>query len=223
MKRIFISDLHIGDDRSKWYEILIKLSNESFDELYLLGDIFDLWLHKYDKIKRENFAAIQLLNKLAERVHVYYIIGNHDEEIIKYRNDFDRIIFTDSSVIDGKIKIIHGNEYDFLMEKFYFGSRIVAKISNVIYKLFKIKCCKISLSNKKHSKQYLKLMNIIKMKAYELNKNFMTLIMGHTHLPANEKIGNMLYLNCGDWVDSFSYIVEENGKFELNFMEELCK
>ena len=39
---------------------------------------------------------------------------------------------------------------------------------------------------------------------------------GHIHTPADKMIGDMHYLNSGDWVESLTAIVEHwDGRFEL--------
>jgi UDP-2,3-diacylglucosamine pyrophosphatase LpxH len=41
-------------------------------------------------------------------------------------------------------------------------------------------------------------------------------ICGHIHQPANKMIGDIHYLNSGDWVETLSALVEdENGKWEI--------
>jgi len=41
-------------------------------------------------------------------------------------------------------------------------------------------------------------------------------ICGHIHTPAIKRLDNVLYLNCGDWVDSCTAIVEHlDGRMEL--------
>jgi len=41
-------------------------------------------------------------------------------------------------------------------------------------------------------------------------------ICGHIHTPAIKRLDGILYLNCGDWVDSCTAIVENlDGRMEL--------
>ena len=42
------------------------------------------------------------------------------------------------------------------------------------------------------------------------------MVCGHIHSAADRRIGNVRYLNCGDWVDTCSAIVEHfDGRLEL--------
>ena len=52
------------------------------------------------------------------------------------------------------------------------------------------------------------------------------IICGHIHTPEDKKVGDIHYLNSGDWVESLTAVIEHNdGTMELinyaNFMENL--
>jgi UDP-2,3-diacylglucosamine pyrophosphatase LpxH len=50
--------------------------------------------------------------------------------------------------------------------------------------------------------------------AKELGCN--VVITGHVHIPENKVIGQSCYLNCGDWIDNLSAVVETNeNTFEI--------
>ena len=52
-------------------------------------------------------------------------------------------------------------------------------------------------------------------------------IAGHIHTPVDRivKIGDdeIRYLNCGDWVENNSYIIYNNGKFTIKYVDTLGK
>jgi UDP-2,3-diacylglucosamine pyrophosphatase LpxH len=39
-------------------------------------------------------------------------------------------------------------------------------------------------------------------------------ICGHIHQPADKMIGEIHYLNCGDWIENNTYIIYNKGKYE---------
>ena len=46
-----------------------------------------------------------------------------------------------------------------------------------------------------------------------------SIMIGHIHTPAIEKIGNKTYYNSGDMVESCSYLIENlNGDIELHYI-----
>ena len=51
---------------------------------------------------------------------------------------------------------------------------------------------------------------------YVKRKGFDGIICGHIHHANIRKIGDITYINCGDWVESLTAVVEHyDGKFEL--------
>ena len=41
-------------------------------------------------------------------------------------------------------------------------------------------------------------------------------ICGHIHKPEHKNIDNKIYLNCGDWIENCTALVEDqNGEFSL--------
>jgi UDP-2,3-diacylglucosamine pyrophosphatase LpxH len=104
MRKIFISDIHLGDERSLapphpygWIESNIsnlanfleeQLNAPDVAEVVILGDLFDTWviptnldpLNSYDAICRNpwNSDVIDALKKLATKGILSYVPGNHD-------------------------------------------------------------------------------------------------------------------------------------------------
>ena len=74
MRRLIISDLHIGSMFSKENDILRILKNETYDELILGGDIIDfIRIPKFTKKSLDIFNYLIKLN-----IPIIYIVGNHD-------------------------------------------------------------------------------------------------------------------------------------------------
>lgn len=50
------------------------------------------------------------------------------------------------------------------------------------------------------------------------------IICGHIHTPDDKIVGDIHYLNSGDWVESLTAIVEDqNGRFEVLHYPEFCR
>ena len=50
------------------------------------------------------------------------------------------------------------------------------------------------------------------------------IMCGHIHTPADKMIGDIHYLNSGDWVESSTALVEHfDGRFEVLEYHEFCK
>jgi len=88
-KAVFVSDLHlVGPEDSKtrlFTSFLRKLPQENVTHLFLVGDIFDLWVGSHDYFAdrfRDVVAAIQDLVRAGIEVH--YFEGNHDLHLEKF-------------------------------------------------------------------------------------------------------------------------------------------
>jgi len=89
---IVVSDIHLGHEKSNHEDFLVFLKSELVkldknDHLVLLGDILEFWRGQNVQAALENKEIFEELNKLNQRTHVHYIIGNHDYSILKlYEN-----------------------------------------------------------------------------------------------------------------------------------------
>ena len=80
MHRIFISDLHLEDPGSnsfiRFIE-LMKLESKRVDEIYILGDLVEMWIGDDDKSANANELRI-ILKSASSTCKVYIMHGNRD-------------------------------------------------------------------------------------------------------------------------------------------------
>ena len=74
--RLVISDLHLGSLFSKEEKIYSLLQETEFDELILAGDIIDFI--KIPSFTEHTAKIFNLIEDLAKKKRVIYIVGNHD-------------------------------------------------------------------------------------------------------------------------------------------------
>jgi UDP-2,3-diacylglucosamine hydrolase len=77
---VFTSDVHLRNTISGREELFIAFLDwvaEKADALYLVGDIFDAWIGD-DDMKEANPVIIPAFKKCAQKIPVYYTLGNHD-------------------------------------------------------------------------------------------------------------------------------------------------
>ena len=89
----FVSDLHLhsaDDPNAKRFETFLSGlgAADGTTHLFLLGDVFDMWLanHRYFVDRYERVIA-QLVRLHAEGVTIHYFEGNHDLHLKKYWSD----------------------------------------------------------------------------------------------------------------------------------------
>ena len=78
MKRIFISEIHLDADREDLTLAFLRFLDEGckdIDELYILGDFFELWLGD----DNQSYLTIQIIDALATlTARVFVMHGNRD-------------------------------------------------------------------------------------------------------------------------------------------------
>lgn len=75
----FVSDLHLGADMPRTFAGFARhLRHTDADAVFLLGDVFELWIG--DDTRHEGFAAAccTLLQEVSARTALYFMAGNRD-------------------------------------------------------------------------------------------------------------------------------------------------
>jgi UDP-2,3-diacylglucosamine pyrophosphatase LpxH len=234
-RTIWVSDLHLGTRSSQADRFLDFLRNTESDYLYLVGDIVDGWALRRDWYwpQAHNDVVQKLLRKTRKGTQVVYIPGNHDEFARHFVDLRLGGIEIDSrrthQTADGqKLLVLHGDEFDGLLSQakwlMKLGSRgydLVLALNRVINPtLSKLGRPHWSLSQfaKRKSKQAVQFIadfeNLVIREAQ--NQSVDGVVCGHIHKPEMRRLGNVLYANSGDWVESCSALVEHSdGRLEL--------
>lgn len=81
MSDIFISDLHLGPESPELYKAFCAFLaglDESVEQLYILGDLFDVWVghDKQNHFQAEVIARLKMLEK--RRIRLFIMRGNRD-------------------------------------------------------------------------------------------------------------------------------------------------
>ncbi len=220
MKRLIISDLHLGSYYAKERE-LIKFfeNNDDFDELILAGDIIDFI--KVPLFTEQTAKLFEFVSNF--KGTVVYVVGNHD---LPFKScigtEIFGVSFTDKYEFeeDGKkFRIEHGDRY----EKGIIHKRslmnIISVFQDVLERAFKwnLSAWWQSLFQKK--KKARRIWDIL-----QWNDDADVFIMGHNHEPEvliwvseNEEIKT--YVNCGDWTDHCTYVTVIDGVTRLKKFE----
>ena len=228
---IIISDIHIGSKNSKTrklYDFLNILRKHPPRKVIIAGDLFELWSTNYASIGKYEYKVIRKLIELSQNgVKIIYIPGNHDRAFrafrkfslgkIKIRREY--ILRTNRK----KYVILHGDEFDAFTRNYVIVSLILDKAYAYLVKFnsfFKrFFGFRVSLSARKKSKKYINVVRKIKRAAlvYASSLGLDGVIIGHTHWPEiYEDLNGIVYVNSGDWIDNYSYVVVgENIRLEF--------
>ncbi len=234
-RSVFLSDLHLGSPDCQAAYLLDFLERLRCQQLYLVGDIIDL-----DALARRAFwppahgAVLARLLALARAgVRVSYIPGNHDAAFRTLAGS--RIggieVCLDAVHVgaDGRrFRVSHGDEFD----EEGLGRTWLARIGDSGYRLLcflnrhfnrlrrraGLPYFPLAVHAKSRIGRALAFINGFEQRAAARARaeGFDGQICGHIHFAAIRAIGPSLYLNCGDFVEHCTALVERaDGGFEL--------
>lgn len=139
MIRTFVSDFHIKTHDDESYKILLRFLNSDLarksDEIYFLGDIFDLMagFHpEYFDWYPDFFKAIK--DHLLRGATIHYFEGNHDIHLTKLYSAFSK-----KNEVPPERLIIHKSPkvFEFESKKVYISHGDEIEIGDAVYKYYK--------------------------------------------------------------------------------------
>jgi UDP-2,3-diacylglucosamine pyrophosphatase LpxH len=236
VRTIFLSDIHLGTRACQAERLLSFLRVHEAEQVYLLGDIIDFW-----SLRRgiywpplHNTFVQKMLKRARHQVKVVFVPGNYDEALREYAgNSFGDIhVMRDAVHIaaDGRrYLLMHGDEFDQITRY----HRWVALLGDIAYNLLlRLNVLPSWLRRNLHLRGYWSLADYAKRKlkgalefVYGFEQSvahhahlsgFDGVVCGHIHSAAIKIIGGITYINCGDWVDSCTAVLErDDGSMEL--------
>lgn len=236
LRTVFLSDLHLGTPDSKALEVVDFLKQIRCEKLVLNGDILDGWaLQRGSKWLPRHSRVIRKILKMGEKdgTEIVYLRGNHDEILERFLPlAFGNIRFMKElihiSADQKRYLVIHGDGFDSVStnHKWLAGLGAVGYDSllklNRYYNKFRAWQGKEYFSLSKRVKAKVKSAVSFVDKYEQLLQELAThkkcdgIICGHIHTPEDKQVGEIRYLNSGDWVESLTAIVEHHdGRMEL--------
>ena len=212
VRSLFLSDFHLGTRGCQAAKLLEFLRCYDADHIYLVGDIVDGWQLKSGWYwpQSHNDVVQKLLRKARKGARVIYVPGNHDEFLRDYcGTHFGGI---DVMVIRHArwLALLGNHAYDFAIR--------LNTTFNAIRRILGLKYWSLSQWAK------LKVKNAVNfIGEYEdtLSREARRhqvdgVICGHIHHAVIRQSEDLTYINCGDWVESCTAVVEHfDGRMEL--------
>lgn len=248
-RSIFISDTHFGFKHNRSDRLANFLSKHTCDNLYLVGDIIDLWelQRKFRWTIADTLAMRQIIMHHMRGTKIYYIIGNHDGDLRHFHKHLEIEGVTICNEIEHigplgeRWLVVHGDIFDTngptwtllskLGSRAYEWSIIISKWINRYRAFLGKEPWSLALYLKRRVKKASSYVNLYErhMAEYCAKGNYYGVICGHIHeakistiqvkknaFPAQAQVLMYDYVNCGDWVESCTAVVEHyNGKFEI--------
>lgn len=114
MKRLFISDLHLQEPEDpifKAFVALMETEAAAVDEIYILGDLVEMWVGDDD----DSPGAEQLrqtLSRASQQAQIFLVHGNRDFLFgASFASATGATILPDPFLLDGHVLLSHGDQY----------------------------------------------------------------------------------------------------------------
>ncbi len=236
-RTVFISDVHLGTRGCRADFLAGFLREIRCEHLYLVGDILDGWrLRKAWYWDAAHDEVLRLILRLARGgARVTYIPGNHDEMFrawlpLELEVAGVRLRAEDAHVTaDGRrLLVMHGDAFDSVVRYAPFlallgdGAYTAALVANRWFNLARRRLgypyWSLSSWLKRQVKGAVKAIDRFEaaLTGAARERGFDGVVCGHIHHAEVRDLGGVLYLNCGDWVESCTALVEHHdGRIEL--------
>jgi UDP-2,3-diacylglucosamine pyrophosphatase LpxH len=227
-RSIFLSDIHLGFHGCKAAELTTWLKKHSCDNLFLLGDIIDVWALKSKFYwPPEHTQLVRALLKMSNNAQqTVYTPGNHDWVFKTNHMEFDSITicneYVHTAANGNRYLCLHGDKHDGVLA----SNKLLIMLGCWAYDALLYISTHVSKARAFAGRVHWSLSRYLKRKVkaavsytsnYEqtvvadvLQHNVDGVICGHIHHPGILNLSGTIYANCGDWVESLSLIVEHS-------------
>ena len=235
-RTVFLSDLHLGTPDSKADEVVTFLKHVRCEKLVLNGDIIDGWaLKRGSRWTSRHSRVIRKILKMTERdkTEVIYLRGNHDEILDRFMPlAFGRVRMVKEHIhltaAGKRYLVVHGDGFDSVSTNHKWlavlgavGYDFLLRI-NRLYNHWRAWRGMEYYSLSKRVKARVKGAVSFVDRYEELLQNLARhrecegIVCGHIHTPEDKRVGEIHYLNSGDWVESLTAVIEhDDGRMEL--------
>lgn len=242
-KTIFISDVHLGATDCKAEQASHLLRHSLCEKLVLNGDIIDAWALLRDgrwEKQHTHFIRTVLRKMEKENTEVIYTRGNHDDVLERFLPiALDNLRIVREHIHEsphGRYLVVHGDGFDHVTTNHKWAAEIGAIGYNTLLRVNRLYNDwrewrgKPPFSFAKWVKARVKgAVSFVGQYEEQLQnlaaeKKCRGIICGHIHTPADKLVGDVHYLNSGDWVESMTAVVEHLDRtFEVITYEEWCR
>ncbi|HTX64620.1 MAG TPA: UDP-2,3-diacylglucosamine diphosphatase [Opitutaceae bacterium] len=235
VRTVVLSDVHLGTPHCKIEEVNHFLRHLRCEKLILNGDIIDGWhLRHAGSWTKAHTRFIRIVLKMLEKrdTQIVYTRGNHDDILGAFLPlAFENLQIVEDHVhegMNGRYLVLHGDVFDTITKNLVFLSRLGDRGYYVLLRINRF----YNAWRAWRGKEYWSLSKAIKARVKSAvshvskfedhiaelarERRCVGVMCGHIHTPADKMIGNVHYLNSGDWVESLTAIVEHyDGRMEL--------
>ncbi|OGT38826.1 MAG: UDP-2,3-diacylglucosamine diphosphatase [Gammaproteobacteria bacterium RIFCSPHIGHO2_12_FULL_38_14] len=222
-KTFFISDLHLNECETpitQNFLALLEKCNENIDALYILGDLFEMWIGD-DDLTPFHQTIMQALKRTSIKTPIYFIPGNRDFLIgKKFLQSSSCQLLQDETKIElygTPVLLMHGDTLC-TQDTAYLKWRTISHhlIIRALYlslplQIRKLIAHHVRNKSKSYAQKKSKIMMDVTKSAvqYVMNKHQTNyLIHGHTHQPAiHQENSSQTRIVLGAWHEKCSVLI----------------
>ena len=240
-RTVVLSDVHLGSSLCDIARVNAFLEGVRCEHLILNGDIIDCWALRRGGVwgaEHTRFIGLLLAKVRHHRTRVVYVRGNHDDvlgRLLPLALDNLSIVEEHVHTMGGRdYLVVHGDAFDAVVRH----NQLTTAAGNLSYHML------MAINSVYNwTRRLRRLRRLRGLEGWSLARAIKTrlpqprrfvarferftaelaakrgcagIVAGHIHVPADKEIDGVHYLNCGDWVESFTAIVEEyDGSIKL--------
>ena len=229
VRSAFLSDIHLGARECRADLVLQFLRTVQMDELYLVGDIVDVWSLRRSFFWPQLHSDVlrTILGKAKHGTRVIYVPGNHDVEM----RDLTSMVFGNLEVHreivhtttrGERLLVMHGDEFEgsvhcsrWLAALGSGGYDLILglnRLCNRLRRLCGFPYWSLATYIKSRVGNAMRYVQRFEQAAVRIaqQRGLDGIICGHIHRPLLTRFEGVQYCNTGDWVENCTALVETN-------------
>lgn len=223
---IIISDLHLGAENCEADQI-VRFLDQIIDEelkttrLILNGDVFDS--SHLGRLGKMHWKVLSQLRKIAKRLEVVWICGNHDPfveflSILIGTEIGDEFIFESEN---HRILVLHGHQFDSFLDR----HPVLTALGDTVYNILQRfdRSHRLARLAKQRSKTFLRCAQKVEEGAikYAKNQKCHAVICGHTHHAESKANDTIHYHNSGCWTEKpCTYLTVKDSEVKIRSFKD---
>lgn len=226
---ILIADAHCAPWRRDFIDFLHALESGTITtpQLILMGDVFDMLYGPIPRTYQYNTEGLDLLNRLAEKIEIIYLEGNHDFLLGRLLPNIEVIAREHQPLIldyaDKKVALSHGDQIMGMGYEVYTAlirSPLILGILRIIDAIgngFIVSWLERMMKRKKHCRPIEHFETLIENRLNDLKtEGFDILIEGHFHQNRFFESADLHYINLAAFACNERYFtVQSNHNMPL--------
>ena len=234
-RTVFLSDIHLGTKGCQANRLIHFLKHHDCETLYLVGDIVDGWRLRSNFYwpQAHNNVLRHFLTLMKRGTRIVFVTGNHDEFLRKYSDmEIGNLRLADEAVhetADGRrLLVVHGDQFDVITRYHRWiaflgdiGYRLLLRLNRILNAV-RARCgygyWSLSAWIKQRVKRAVNRVSDFEEAVVRQCRRLQLdgVVCGHIHHAEITDYDGLTYMNCGDWVESCTALVEDAaGRFRI--------